>query len=153
MSRVGGKAQLPAYRAVAGDLRLAYSQFEELERFSRYGTRIDEETRKSLEHGRRIREVFKQRQYEPLNVTQQITLLFAANAGLFDSVSESVVGDAEERLLKALDGELSEVTQHIEQGEQLTDKDKTALKQFAEETLSEFDESSNSESDSGASRS
>ena len=51
VSRVGGKAQLPAFRAVAGDLRLAYAQFEELETFARFGTRLDDETRRSLERG------------------------------------------------------------------------------------------------------
>jgi F-type H+/Na+-transporting ATPase subunit alpha len=61
VSRVGGKAQLPAYRAVAGDLRLSYSQFEDLEAFSRFGTRLDDRTRQTLERGRRVREVLKQR--------------------------------------------------------------------------------------------
>ncbi len=68
VSRVGGKAQLPAYRAVASDLRLSYSQFEELESFSRFGTRLDESTRRILERGWRVREVLKQPQYQPLPV-------------------------------------------------------------------------------------
>ena len=68
VSRVGGKAQLPAYRAVAGDLRLSYSQFQELEAFSRFGTRLDERTRKTLEHGYRVREVLKQAQFDPMPV-------------------------------------------------------------------------------------
>ena len=55
VSRVGGKAQRAAYRAVAGDLKLAYAQFEELETFARFGARLDENTRKIIEHGRRIR--------------------------------------------------------------------------------------------------
>ncbi|MFP4538770.1 MAG: F0F1 ATP synthase subunit alpha, partial [Dichotomicrobium sp.] len=60
VSRVGGDAQLPAYRAVVGDLKLAYAQFEELEAFSRFGSRLDEDTRQQLERGRRVREVLKQ---------------------------------------------------------------------------------------------
>ncbi|MGB5096274.1 MAG: alternate F1F0 ATPase, F1 subunit alpha, partial [Porticoccaceae bacterium] len=60
VSRVGGKAQLAAYRAVAGDLKLAYAQFEELETFARFGARLDEDTRKVIEHGRRIRACLKQ---------------------------------------------------------------------------------------------
>ncbi len=55
VSRVGGKAQLPAYRSITGNLKLAYSQFEELETFSRFGTRLDENSRKIIEHGKRIR--------------------------------------------------------------------------------------------------
>ncbi|MBW1834467.1 MAG: F0F1 ATP synthase subunit alpha, partial [Deltaproteobacteria bacterium] len=77
VSRVGGKTQLAAYRAVAGDLRLSYSQFEELETFSRFGTRLDEETRKTLDRGRRVREVLKQSQYEPMPVPEQAAVLVA----------------------------------------------------------------------------
>ena len=65
VSRVGGKAQLPAYRAVAGDLRLFYSQFEELEVFSRFGSRLDEHTSTTLARGRAIREALKQPQFDP----------------------------------------------------------------------------------------
>ena len=63
--RVGGKAQLPTYRVVTGDLRLAYAQFEELEAFARFGTRLDDETKNRLERGRRVRAVLEQPQYEP----------------------------------------------------------------------------------------
>ncbi len=59
VSRVGGQAQLPAYRAVAGHLKLAYSQFEELESFAKFGTRLDDATRKIIDHGQRIRRVFE----------------------------------------------------------------------------------------------
>ena len=65
VSRVGGKAQRAAYRAVAGDLKLAYAQFEELETFARFGARLDEDTRKIIEHGRRIRACLKQPEFAP----------------------------------------------------------------------------------------
>ena len=86
VSRVGGKAQLAAYRAVAGDLRLSYSQFQELEAFSRFGTRMDERTRQLLERGYRVREVLKQPPYDPLPVAQQIIVLLAVTHGLFDAI-------------------------------------------------------------------
>ena len=76
VSRVGGKTQLPAYRSVAGDLRLSYSQFEELESFSRFGTRLDESTKRVLERGWRVREILKQGQYKPLRASEQIASLF-----------------------------------------------------------------------------
>ena len=72
VSRVGGKAQRAAYRAVAGDLKLAYSQFEELETFARFGARLDENTRRIIEHGRRIRACLKQPEFAPLSVPAQI---------------------------------------------------------------------------------
>jgi F-type H+-transporting ATPase subunit alpha len=86
VSRVGGKAQLPPYRKLAGELRLTYSQFHELEAFSRFGTRLDEHTRQTLEHGKRVREVLKQNQFSPLSVGEQIAVLMAVNSGLLDTI-------------------------------------------------------------------
>ncbi|HKK30661.1 MAG TPA: F0F1 ATP synthase subunit alpha, partial [Alphaproteobacteria bacterium] len=74
VSRIGGKVQLPAYRAVAGDLRLFYSQFEELETFARFGTRLDEATRKKLTRGRRVRDVLQQTERDHFPVPEQIAV-------------------------------------------------------------------------------
>ncbi len=70
VSRVGGKAQRAAYRAVAGDLKLAYAQFSELETFAKFGTRLDEHTRKIIDHGQRIRACLKQPELEPASVPE-----------------------------------------------------------------------------------
>lgn len=72
VSRVGGKAQRGAYRGVAGDLKLAYAQFEELEAFSRFGARVDSDTKKILDHGQRIRAIFKQTEYSSLAVIAKL---------------------------------------------------------------------------------
>ena len=77
VSRVGGKAQRAAYRAVAGDLKLAYAQFEELETFARFGARLDDDTRKIIEHGRRIRACLNQAEFAPVSVPAQIVVLLA----------------------------------------------------------------------------
>ena len=84
VSRVGGKAQRSAYRAVAGDLKLAYAQFEELETFARFGARVDDDTRKVIEHGRRIRACLKQPELSPVSVSAQIAILLALTRDLFD---------------------------------------------------------------------
>jgi F-type H+-transporting ATPase subunit alpha len=102
VSRVGGKTQLKAYRAVAGDLRLSYSQFEELETFARFGTQLDEETRKTLERGRRVREVFKQPQSTPMRVAEQIGILVALNEGIFDPIPLDEIAETEEKIRKAV---------------------------------------------------
>lgn len=102
VSRVGGKAQLPCYRRVAGDLRLSYSQFQELESFARFGTRLDATTQKALAHGRRVREVLKQNQYSPLPAAGQIAVLRAVTQGLFDRVELTKVAEAETRLVAAV---------------------------------------------------
>lgn len=87
VSRVGGQAQRPTYRAAAGDLKLAYAQFAELESFDRFGARLDENTRNTIEHGRRIRACLKQSNFAPLSVPAQIAVLLALSAKLFDGVS------------------------------------------------------------------
>jgi len=102
VSRVGGRAQEVAYRKVAGDLRLTYSQFQELEAFARFGTRLDEETRGKLEHGRRVREILKQDRFSPLTAGQQAAVLLAVTKGLFDSLAVDRVLEAEKHVLREL---------------------------------------------------
>ncbi len=123
VSRVGGKTQLPAYRAVAGDLRLSYSQFEELEAFSRFGTRLDEATRKSIARGQRVREVLKQTQYQPIPVAEQIAVLLAVTQGIFDLVPLDKIGLLEKAVRQAVREQLPDVCQRIESGEKLSDAD------------------------------
>jgi F-type H+-transporting ATPase subunit alpha len=127
VSRVGGKAQLPAYRAVAGDLRLSYSQFQELEAFSRFGTRLDERTRKTLEHGYRVREVLKQSQFDPMPVAGQIGVLLAVTQGLFDDIPLEKVAAAEKAVRKMLYENLPELCRRIEAGEDFPDADRKLL--------------------------
>src|SRR5271154_4842453 len=101
VSRVGGAAQRPAYRAVAGDLKLAYSQFAELETFARFGTRLDDATRQIIDHGQRIRACLKQSESQPVSLLEQIAVLLALAAGLFDRVPLDRLPDAEEALRQA----------------------------------------------------
>ena len=95
VSRVGGKAQRAAFRAVAGDLKLAYAQFEELETFARFGARLDDDTLKIIAHGRRIRACLKQSQFSPISVAEQIATLLALTADLFDPIALDRMPDAE----------------------------------------------------------
>jgi F-type H+-transporting ATPase subunit alpha len=135
VSRVGGKAQLPVYRAVAGDLRLSYAQFEELESFSRFGTQLDENTHKQLERGRRVREILKQPQYQPIRVSEQIVALVAANEGIFDKLSLKNVSQGERKIREAVYDRLTEVCEGIEQGHKLSDHDIASIKQEVEDIL------------------
>jgi F-type H+-transporting ATPase subunit alpha len=127
VSRVGGRAQLPAYSAVSGDLRLFYSQFEELEIFARFGTRLDEETRKTLIRGSRVREVLKQPQYEPVPAPEQVAVLLAATAGIFDDLSLDEVADAKNIIRKAVLEKLPELCSRIMAGEKLSSGDREAI--------------------------
>jgi len=135
VSRVGGKTQFNAYRAVAGDLRLAYSQFVELEAFARFGTRLDEETRKTLERGRRVREILKQPQYSPMRASEQIAALVAVNEGLFDELSIEEVERRERKIRQAVAKQLPDLCERVERGEKFKDEDIKAIIEVAREAL------------------
>jgi F-type H+-transporting ATPase subunit alpha len=127
VSRVGGKAQLAAYREVAGDLRLSYAQFEELEIFSRFGTRLEEDTRQRLERGRRVREALKQPRYQTLPVPEQIAVFLAVNEGLLDYIAPDQIPQAEAEIRRAVREKLPEVCQDIEEGKSLREEQRDAL--------------------------
>jgi F-type H+-transporting ATPase subunit alpha len=135
VSRVGGKAQLPAYRAVAGDLRLFYSQFEELEVFSRFGSRLDERTRSTLARGRAIREALKQPQFDPLPASVQMAVLVAATAGLFDRLTAEQVAQGSAGIRRLLAERLPRLVESIEAGNPLSAADRESLVKLAEEAL------------------
>jgi F-type H+-transporting ATPase subunit alpha len=137
VSRVGGKTQFHAYRAVAGDLRLAYSQFVELEAFARFGTRLDEETRKTLERGRRVREILKQPQYSPMRVSEQIAALVAVNEGLFDDLSIEEIEKTERKIREAVAKQLPDLCKRVEHGEKFKDEDIKAVIKVAREASGE----------------
>lgn len=102
VSRVGGKAQLPAYRSVAGHLKLSYAQFEELESFARFGTRLDDHTRKVIDHGKRIRACLQQPELQPLSVQEQIFVLLALTHGLLEEIELEQIPETETLLRNSL---------------------------------------------------
>lgn len=146
VSRVGGKAQLTAYRAVAGDLKLAYSQFEELEAFTRFGARLDENTRKLIEHGRRIRALLKQPQNSPVPVPDQIVILVALNAKLFDNVPLDKMGEAESSLRKAVADIPEDVRDRFKGDKKMSDKDRETILNIARKALEPYQPKSESDS-------
>ena len=135
VSRVGGKAQRAAYRAVAGDLKLAYAQFEELETFARFGARLDEDTRKIIEHGQRIRACLKQPEFSPVAVPAQITILLALTSKLFDPVPIDQMKDAENAVREAAKNIPAEVCERFDTAEKLSDEDRATIIQIARTAL------------------
>ena len=138
VSRVGGKAQRAAYRAVAGDLKLAYAQFEELETFARFGARLDEDTRKIIEHGRRIRACLKQPEFAPVSVPAQIAVLLALTAELFDRVPLDQMTDAEHAVQEAAANIPAEVCARFETADKLSDEDRKTIIEIARQALAPF---------------
>ncbi len=135
VSRVGGKSQLPAYLDVAGDLRLIYSQFEELEAFVRFGTKLDEETQKTLERGRHIREVLKQPQYEPIPAPEQIAILLAVTAGILDDTPLDEIASAKKIIRKAFLEQMPDLYQKIQLAEKLSPEDREAFLKMLRDIL------------------
>ena len=138
VSRVGGKAQRAAYRAVAGDLKLAYAQFEELETFARFGARVDEDTRKVIEHGRRIRACLKQPELAPVSVPAQITVLLALTAKLFDAVPLDSMADAEKAVQEAAASIPADVLARFDTAKDLNDADRKTITVIASQALAPF---------------
>src|SRR5664280_933521 len=138
VSRVGGKAQRAAYRVVAGDLKLAYAQFEELETFARFGARLDEDTRKIIEHGRRIRACLKQSEFTPVSVPEQIAILPALTAELFDPVPIDQMTDAGHAVQEAAANIPAEVCARFDTAETLSDEDRATIVEIARNALARF---------------
>ena len=135
VSRVGGKAQLPAYHAAAAEVKLRFSQFEELEMFARFGTRLDEPTRQTIEHGRRIRECLKQGPTERFDVLRQILLLLALTRGLLAEQPLDRMRDAEQALCAAASAIPDEIRKRLLRRETLGPEDETVLLAIAGNAL------------------
>jgi len=138
VSRVGGKAQRAAYRAVAGNLKLAYAQFEELETFARFGARLDDDTRTIIEHGRRIRACLKQPEFSPVSVPAQIALLLALTENLFDLVPLDQMTNAEHALYKAALDIPLELCTRLETAATLHTDDRDTIIHLARKALARF---------------
>jgi F-type H+-transporting ATPase subunit alpha len=140
VSRVGGKAQLPVYRSITGNLKLAYSQFEELENYARFGTRLDEHTRKVIEHGKRIRIWLKQHELQPMSVPEQIIVLLALTNELFDNIPIEKMQEAESALLKNSLELPAELLKRLISDEELRNSDKDTILKLAGNILDPFQE-------------
>lgn len=138
VSRVGGKAQRPAYRAVAGDLKLAYAQFEELETFSRFGARLDKETQAIIEHGKRIRACLKQPEFSPATVAEQIVLLLALTAHLLDSVPLDAMKEAQHALQRSIGALPQALRKRLDAAESLDDEERKAIFSSSSAALAPF---------------
>src|SRR5207249_4881299 len=100
VSRVGGKAQISAMKQIAGSLRLDLASFRELEAFAQLGTDLDKATQAQLDRGYRMVELLKQKQYRPMNVIDQVMVIYAGTRGYLDKVPRLQVEAWEEQFLR-----------------------------------------------------
>jgi F-type H+-transporting ATPase subunit alpha len=138
VSRVGGNAQHAILRGVASDIKLAYAQFEELETFARFGARLDAATAKTLAHGRRIRAALKQNEMAPLSVQQQIGILLALGAGLFDPVPLARMDEAQGAIVTAVDALPAALLDRLSGTGKLEDADRAAVMAMLQTALAPF---------------
>ena len=135
VSRVGGSAQSKAMRQVAGTLRLELAQFRELQAFAQFGAEdLDRATRDQLERGRRITEVLKQKQYTPMSLGEQVSILFAVTNGHLDDVPVDTVIPWEDSFHRFMRQNYPQVAQGINQAREITSE----LKDTLEGAIAEF---------------
>ncbi len=127
VSRVGGDAQLPAYSSLVGPLKLAFSQFEELESFAKFRSSLDKETERQLKRGRSIRAVMQQKQFSPVPVVDQIAVLSATVEGLLDNVPEALRDDAYDTISLVMKTEKKDIADAILNREKLTGERKAEM--------------------------
>ncbi len=137
VSRVGGSAQIKAMRQVAGTLRLDLAQYRELAAFAQFGSDLDKATQAQLNRGRRLTEVLKQPQYQPLPAAKQVIIIYAATSGLLDALPVEQIARYEQELFRFLDTRKPGVLTAVAEKKQLDDALKgelnAALKEFGEQ--------------------
>jgi len=132
VSRVGGSAQVPFMKKISGGIKLALAQYRELAAFSQFASDLDEATRRQLEHGQRVTELMKQKQYHPMSVADMGVSLFAANEGYLEDVPVDRVLDFEQGLLGYMNTEHGEFMQNINESGAYNDEIVGQMKQAIE---------------------
>ncbi|MDM3870791.1 F0F1 ATP synthase subunit alpha [bacterium SCSIO 12696] len=114
VSRVGGAAQTKVIKKLGGGIRLALAQYRELAAFSQFASDLDDATRAQLEHGQRVVELMKQKQFSPLSIAETAIVLYAANEGYLKEVEVAKVGDFEASLLSYMKAEHAELMKQVD---------------------------------------
>jgi F-type H+-transporting ATPase subunit alpha len=113
VSRVGGAAQTKIMKKLSGGIRTALAQYRELAAFSQFASDLDEATKAQLDHGERVTELMKQKQYSPQSVAEMGVVLYAANEGYLKDVEVSKIGDFESALLSYMHAEYGDLMKSI----------------------------------------
>jgi F-type H+-transporting ATPase subunit alpha len=138
VSRVGGNAQIPAMKSIAGGLRLDLANFRSLEAFAQLGTELDKATQAQLDRGYRIVEVLKQPQYKPMHVVDQVMIIYAATKGFMDDVPIKQVRNWEEQFLTFMREQKSAVRSELKEAKKFTPDNEGKLKAAIGEFRNQF---------------
>ncbi len=138
VSRVGGNAQVKAMKKVAGRLRLDLAQFRELEAFAQFGSDLDEATQRQLQRGRCLVEILKQGQYSPMDVQDQIIVIYCGINGFLDDIAVDDIQKFEEEFLKFMHSDKDDLMKEILEKKEVTEEIEAALKNTVEEFKKQF---------------
>src|SRR6056300_30430 len=136
VSRVGGAAQTNIIKKLGGGIRLALAQYRELAAFAQFASDLDEATRSQLEHGQRVTELMKQKQYSPLSVAEMGIVLFAANEGFLKEIDLTKIADFEAALLSYMNAEYSDLMNKINETGDYNEEIQSAFKAAMEKFIS-----------------
>ncbi len=130
VSRVGGSAQIKSMKKVAGPLKLLYSQYKELAAFSQFGSDLDEDTKKRLAQGERIVEVLKQGEHQPMEVSNQVVMVFAVTNNLLADIPVNNIKRFEAELLEFIDANYPQIGEKILANEDFAQELTNAINDF-----------------------
>ncbi len=129
VSRVGGDAQTKAMKQVAGRLKLEMAQFRDLAAFAQFGSDLDKNTQRQLERGQRLQEILKQPQYEPWQLEEEVTIIFAVTSGLADKVTVNKTNEWQNALMRYLTTSNAALLKDIAEKKQLTKETEQGLRE------------------------
>ncbi len=138
VSRVGGAAQTKAMKKVGGSLRLDMAQFRELEAFAQFGSDLDKATQQQLNRGRRLVEVLKQPQYQPMPAQNEVMILFAGAYGYLDEWPEEAMNEYEKQMLEFMGSKYGDLLGEIKEKGEITDELEEKIKKALDEFKTVF---------------
>ncbi len=138
VSRVGGNAQIKAMKKVAGSLKLAYSQYRELQSFAQFGSDLDKDTKMRLAKGERIVEVLKQGRNKPVKVELQVAIIYAVVNDLLEDVPVEKIKEYEETLFEYIENNAADIIEKISESGNLDEETEEKLKKAIEECKQQF---------------
>ncbi len=138
VSRVGSAAQIKAMKQVAGTIKLDLAQYREMAAFAQFASDMDASTRQLLSRGERLTELLKQPQYSPMDVEEQVAVIFAGVKGYLDQIPTQKIGEFEQSLIQKLNAKGSNILESIRKDKSISDDIEKALKDTLDELVKNF---------------
>ena len=138
VSRVGSAAQIKAMKQVAGTIKLDLAQYREMAAFAQFASDMDASTRQLLSRGERLTELLKQSQYSPMEVEEQVAVIFAGVKGYLDQIPTQKIGEFEQALLQKLNTKGSKVLDSIRKDKAISNDTDKSLKDTLDQLVKNF---------------